>query len=467
MANPFLDELLRGYKSPIANSLSSEDEEAIRSYLGEPQDPQGMAASLPQRSGDIGMPEDLPELPEPMGMAESLRQRSGDDLPDTQAPTRAIAGTVTPDLFRKEDVVEDAAQVQQAQEQPTEDTDLAEATRKRDNLLTMMMMGKGAERIGTAISGTESDKSYLDLLKPMAESKVGDVLTKRKAEADKVDLDTKKFNYAFAKDKDDPKSPSSKFYRDTLKELASGAKIGLKIPENLSAAEMERIYPNIINIVNAKEAREARAAQVAIASGTKRQAAKEKTDDEKKKFTSDLRKELTSGQYGKLWANVNNAQKASESITKMMQDPSGYSDYSTLMSGLKALQGDESVVREAEIKLGISATDFKSKIQNQIDMLRKGTSLQPKQRQDILNTVKFLQETTTGLYKDAIQPQLLQAQEEGIDTRMLIPGNILNSSGQESSGMIGIRRKSDGLTKKVPASEAKKYLNDPKYEQVQ
>jgi hypothetical protein len=467
MANGFLDQLLKGGSTnPIAQQVTPEEEEKIRQYLGMglPPAPQGMADSLALRSGDSGMPVS-PQLPPPLGMAESLRQRSGDDMmPPAAAP---VAGGV-PGLFRKENIVEESAQLPQAEETPFKDTELEDAMRRRDDLLGLMMMGKGAERVGTAISGTESDKAYLDLLKPFAESRVSDVLTKRQAESNKVDLDTKKFNFAFAKDKDDPNSPTSKFYRDTLKELTQGAGIAMKIPENLSAAEMEKVYPNIINIVNAKEARAARLQQAELTAATKKAAAVEKEADEKKKFTQGLRKELTSGQYGKMFANVNNAQKAAGAIEQFMKDPTGYSDYATLMGGLKALQGDESVVREAEIRLGMQAGSFKEKVTNEIEKLRSGKSLQPGQRQNILKSVQILHDIALTQYRDGIKPILQQAEMEGIDPNVLIPGNVMkDTTRQEAGNMITVREKSTGRMKKLSADKAKQVLANPNYEQVQ
>lgn len=460
MANDFLSQLLKGNQSnPIANSLTPEEKERLGLYLGEPQ---GMAASLPVRSGDVGMPQ-LPveeplDLPPPMGMAESLMQRSGDDLPKpTTAPT-TLPGASS--LLRKENVVDENSQVRNAmpEVEDTGDTDLEKAIANRDRLLGLMMIGKGAERVGTAISGTESDKAYLEGLKPIAESKVSDVLTKRRAASDKVDLETKKFNYAFAKDKDDPSSPSSKFYRETLKELARGANIGLKIPDNLSAAEMEKVYPNIINIVNAKEARAARMQQAELAAQEKRSKAGEKTEDEKKKFTRDLRKELTSGQYGKLYGNVNNSQKAAGAINEFMKNPTGYSDYATLMSGLKSLQGDESVVREAEIRLGMDAGSFKEKVTNQIDRLRSGKSLQPKQRQAILDSVKVLHDVTLSQYNDAIKPVLDQATDEGIDVSRLIPGNIQKDHKMKDGGSGEVERQTKDGKIAIFDAKTKKFL---------
>jgi hypothetical protein len=162
-----------------------------------------------------------------------------------------------------------------------------------------------------------------------------------------------------------------------------------------------------------------------------------------------------------MYANVNNAQKAAGSIAQFMQDPTGYSDYATLMGGLKALQGDESVVREAEIRLGMQAGSFKDTVTNQIEKLRSGKSLQPGQRQNILRSVQILREVATNQYKEGIQPLLEQADAAGIDHKLLLPGNI-----KEKSNMITVREKATGRKKELSPEKAKQVLADPRFEQV-
>lgn len=227
------------------------------------------AASAPfQSPTDTGggqVPMRLPELKsnEPVlnGMGDSLMQRSGDDIPrpqdnlDDMQEENVVRHDIdeVPELMRKESVVDQAKQVDDPAFDP-----LLDAQQRSNNIAGLMMMLKGSERAGAGFARTKSDPNFVDEMKGLVNRPVEDVLTQRKVASDTVDLDIKKFNYAFSKDKDDPASPSSNFYRDTMKEFSQQSGINLKIPDNLSAAEMEKIYPNIINIVNAKEARDAK-----------------------------------------------------------------------------------------------------------------------------------------------------------------------------------------------------------------
>ena len=115
----------------------------------------------------------------------------------------------------------------------------------------------------------------------------------------------------------------------------------------------------------------------------------------------------------------------SSAIKEFKKDPDGYKDYATLMGGLKVLQGDESVVREAEIRLGMSAADLATAIRNWGEQLISGQKLSPKQRDQIVNTIDILKETSRRQYLDAIQPVLLHAESSNIDKKFLVNQGFL------------------------------------------
>jgi len=119
------------------------------------------------------------------------------------------------------------------------------------------------------------------------------------------------------------------------------------------------------------------------ASLAKIEASKEKNEDEKKIFTRQLRTELSNKEYGKLLSNYNTSKRAADAIHQYAKKPTGYSDYASLTNTLKALQGDQSVVKEAELRLGKDAASFFDKINNYIDQAASGKSLQPSQRKDM------------------------------------------------------------------------------------
>jgi hypothetical protein len=145
-----------------------------------------------------------------------------------------------------------------------------------------------------------------------------------------------------------------------------------------------------------------------------RLAAKEKSSElseKKEKQTMSLRKEATSGQLGKLYEKykINAAGKAN--LDAFHKDPSGYSDYGSLMQSLKTLQNDSSVVREAEMRLGQNATSLINKVKNAIENAATGRALQPQQREEISKVMNIMFEVNEDLYTNAVRPIYRQAKK--------------------------------------------------------
>jgi len=126
----------------------------------------------------------------------------------------------------------------------------------------------------------------------------------------------------------------------------------------------------------------------------------QKTDEKIAK----MRQEAKAGQLGKLYESFTQAQKTQEALAKFAQNPNGYTDYGTLMGGLKSLQGDSSVVREAEITLGKNATSLFNKAANALSQAIDGTSLRAEQRKDITDALSVLSAAGKTKYLQAAKP---------------------------------------------------------------
>jgi hypothetical protein len=226
--------------------------------------------------------------------------------------------------------------------------------------------------------------------------------------------------------KNDPNSAYSKGLKDYFK-----TKLGMTIKGNPSGADLEKLMPFAVREFEAEQDRafrkeegaKTRGAQKEIA-GAKLKAGEEKADKAGKEKVSTrtrmLRGELQRGPAAKTYNNFLNSDRSSKAIEQFMKDPTGYSDYATLLGGLKSLQGDESVVRETEIRLGMDAGSFKDKIMNRIEQLRTGKSLQPGQRDDILQAVNILRDVTKNQFLQVAEPTLAQAESEGVPREHLL-----------------------------------------------
>lgn len=234
-------------------------------------------------------------------------------------------------------------------------------------------------------------------------------------------------------EKEDPNSPMSQGYRNLARSM------GFNIQGTASAADLERLMPQLANIYNqeqaqesraqmAKENRESRLAELQMRLAAAVDMKKSAKDDKQDRFVQSLRKEATAGSLGKMFNNYNTALRMGNALEQFAKDPGAYKDYATLMGGLKALQGDDSVVREAEVRLGMSATSLGNKIQNWTDRMISGKSLQPEQRAEMVQAVKILSETARKQYADAVQPILKQAQESGIDPNLIFSEGTFKES---------------------------------------
>lgn len=236
-------------------------------------------------------------------------------------------------------------------------------------------------------------------------------------------------------EKEDPNSAMSKGYRDIAKSL------GFNVIGSASASDLERIIPQMSNIYNQKQAQQARAEQAALDREARAEqramqmammsqnkelakAAKEEATLEKR--IDSARKELDAGTIQKAKQSYLTAKRIEQSIAQFAKDPSGYSDYATLMGGLKTLQGDESVVRETEIRLGMNAGSLSDKVKNYMSQIATGKSLQPRQRQDIIKTVEIMKNVAKNNFLSQIQPIVKSAERRNLPLEELVTEDVVN-----------------------------------------
>jgi len=244
-------------------------------------------------------------------------------------------------------------------------------------------------------------------------------------------------------EKEDPNSPQSKGYRELAKSM------GFDIQGNASASDLEKLINGpISNTYNQKNAQKARSEENALNRESQLNLMRERMatmkdakvgakDLKDRTFLQGLRKEATGGAYGKMFTNYNTAKRMQTSLNQFAQNPSGYSDYATLMGGLKALQGDESVVKEAEIRLGMGATSLVNKAMNYAQQAATGKSLQPSQRAEMVRVINILADTAKNQYVQAVEPLILQAKQEGYDPKYILGEELRSSGAVPSGGPVG------------------------------
>lgn len=221
----------------------------------------------------------------------------------------------------------------------------------------------------------------------------------------------------------DPNSMESQVARSLAQKM--GTKSGVKIPDTLTADQFKSTSPALAKMydlaIRQEESSLARENQKLNRDAlnyrkTKDASDKAERDSDKRKtyLTSRLRRESTSGELGKLYGMRAQSSNAKNAISEFAKNPSGYTDYGTLMTSLKTFQGDQSVVKEAEIRLGKNATSLFNKASNSIESAMNGKSLQPSQRAEIINAMNVLVDSYNNAYKKATRPIAIQAKRNGI-----------------------------------------------------
>jgi hypothetical protein len=290
--------------------------------------------------------------------------------------------------------------------------------------------------IGAAIAGVKPDYSGVDELQKQV-SGVSQVQQLMKTEQAQRQLNDDKSLR-------DPNSAVSKQMRAAL------VQAGMPVNEKISAQNLKDMGVNIYNILGQKQAAE-------IAARARIDARGLNEEDRQKRFVQSLRKELVTGTIGKQYSNYLQSERIGKALVEFRKNPSGYKDYATLMGGLKALQGDESVVREAEVRMGRQAASLIDTAINSVEKLKSGKMLTDRQRGQMIDTIETLGNIGRESFLTSAAPIMEQADREGIDRELILPKSLVSKepkkqedTGKQDSQMVRVKRLSDGAIRVVP-----------------
>jgi hypothetical protein len=294
---------------------------------------------------------------------------------------------------------------------------MEEALKSKESGLRDAGILRSSELLGSGLARIKADHSGSEIVRKRA----GERITEAEKVAESI---TKQSNY----DKAQAELGDEKAMRDSKSEISKlvsdlAIKTGL-IKPGQSISAMKNAGVNLGTLLSTIEAGKARKEAAELARAEKIKSKEDKLSDTQRRFVQGLRKEATTGVLGKQYATFSTGQRMQSSLEQFAKNPSGYKDYATLMGGLKSLQGDESVVREAEVRLGMSATSAINKALNSLQRAMTGESLQPEQRQQMIDTIEILTKASKEQYIQSVKPILEQAQLEGIDPNLILSGSL-------------------------------------------
>jgi hypothetical protein len=210
---------------------------------------------------------------------------------------------------------------------------------------------------------------------------------------------------------EEDRNPSSK-KSIAYRELAKG--LGMQVRGDETAADLAKLINVATQKYQSDQAKEDRSLRYAELKADKDERKKMRMED----FTKGIRKEITTS---KSYESALAGKRITSTLQDFSKNPTGYSDYGTLMGALRSLQGDDSVIREAEIRLGMGAGSLMDKIQNEWSKAVSGKMLTTKQRNDIINAAKIMAKEALNNFKVHSQPSLTQAEKLGIPKQEILP----------------------------------------------
>lgn len=157
----------------------------------------------------------------------------------------------------------------------------------------------------------------------------------------------------------------------------------------------------------------------------------------------------------------------------MSNNPSGYKELSAFFANMKATQGDDSVIREAGMRLGLSIGSLAQKAKRAFISALTGQLMTPEQRKLLLDNAKMLETSNYLNYKTASeglkeQVDRLEKEKPGI-TKEIFGDSFIERQQPTSSDVsatVRLRRKKDGKENNFPSYVAEQFLKSGEYERV-
>lgn len=305
------------------------------------------------------------------------------------------------------------------------DEELEKALQKRQQDQNMLMIARGAEKIGSGILGVESDKDYLQGYMNLAEQGVKDIERAREGAEKKarfaVDMDKAVKQMQDEDARRDSKSEISKLGKAAITDMLG--KIGRQDMasqlqnSNLSLKQLEDVYGQL-NIQNYISMYEAQQNRLEAAKMAKEQRSESKSEEEKRRLTTHISDKIK--QYDD---KVGYSKTASDyQMLKGFLESGTFNSVADIMatySLMKALD-PTSVVRESEFDTLVRAPGGFEKIVRSPQRFFKGDIYSPKFRKELVDKYSKIVETRKKQFERVVGPDLKRAKDLGINREYLL-----------------------------------------------
>ncbi len=354
-----------------------------------------------------------------------------------------------------------------------------EAAREQDRNRNLVMGILKATQQGLgATSGTKMDTSYADSELAKGDREVDRLGTSEKLKKERKDV----------LDEDvlrDPNSDISKQARDIAK------KVGLKISDTVTAQQLKNAGLPIGNLLTQQMAIEARKEQNALQREMLAATRSEKKDQREEKTSMDAQKQVDK-MVGNLtksddYKGYQAAKVAKVALDNALVEKNKGAIGSAFMMYAKIAQGDNSVVRESDMKNLAGSLNYSSPAEmiSKLAAKAKGAEFTPLEIQQMKQVADVIERTKAkhiqqqlvpiqtrfekyGLNPaESIDPSIIREMETANDSELPSTSGLTTiSKAQKSNAPVVIRNIQTGTTKTLSVESAAKYLGDPRFEQV-
>lgn len=355
-------------------------------------------------------------------------------------------------------------------------TAMQDAQNRSNTLSALMMMGKGAEKIGSSIARTKSDPNYLNEMQAMAQQPVADVLNNQKSQAMQTSQQAALRDLALKQDADDPNSDVSNTYRNILKYNFPNLKT-----DGLTASQMEEVFPALKAFNEAQESRDARADLQDSKNKAKKVANADKLSTMQDKAYTDLRKsaetfrgnqaaqqaakDVLSGAKAFDMINIGDPNKLTTQDLRLLMGEMG----KIATGGVPTEQGTTDLMpnnlktKYAQTMNFLTSNPTDAQSANYIQHNKQYLKAMIDTAQQTLNNFRL---NTAKGYKNRVRPE---DWDEFLTDYNLKPNQTAQQPSANISGMglATIREKATGKLKSINIDDAKTILADPRFERVQ
>lgn len=227
----------------------------------------------------------------------------------------------------------------------------------------------------------------------------------KKKDADSIVAD---FEARGEKEKSDPGSAASAQARTLARAMMKQAGLNINVPDNISANDLEKRFPQFQQMATSKENREARALQAQL----HRETLNLEKDKKQEKGQQDWLTKVAT--HTKPIVDVYAKSAGAGEAVRSMTGKNPAEDVTSLYSFVKALDPD-SAVREGEVGLAQSMASVKGKAEVLLGKIGKGDVVDTKTVDNLKNEILRLESSAKTIYNKRMTPFKEQAKSRGID----------------------------------------------------